>query len=61
MRQNMDNTNKKYQDLKGYMLDNLETQSKIVEINSDQKTIQDELRSVITTLQSERKKKRKTE
>ena len=61
MKLNMETMTKKYHDLEGYMCDNIETQRKIMQINSDQKKIQEELKSLLKTGQGEGKKKRKTE
>jgi len=61
MQQNMEKTKKKYKDLEGYMSDNIETQKKIMKINSDQKRIQDELVIQFKSFGGEGKKKRKTQ
>jgi len=61
MQQNMEKTQKRYKDLEGFMSDNIETQKQIMQINSDQKKIQDELVVQFKRFEGEGKKKRKTQ
>jgi len=61
MQQNMEKTQKRYKDLEGFMSDNIETQKQIMQMNSDQKKIQDELVVQFKRFEGEGKKKRKTQ